>query len=474
MTSTASSPSGFLGEFQLGEGGLCQGGLCQGGLPVLDVEYHLNVWLEETLADLSSDLPQQRSPQPSPQPPHPNVDAVTGTERVRANRRTKHKKTPEGGMLSAEARACVPDECFLDNISLPTTSTGTLDLSRVEREVSRGPSSISTLVLTRDRVVAGFNGGQLLANAGSPVIPIAAGSFEEVRGMFGLMVGCLFPAMGQIREPSRDAKNDGAFRQNSLPITEESRHAFAFRPVIIATNGDGDSGDSGEILAQGVIVSNKALNYAVGDPRRLTLGGKPDFEEAVCMVLITHVYTGIDGSLLTYAALGPPGVQKVVRDGEDVYAVVSSPSRNHYESVFRWEDHMRLRTAQPQCGVSSFVLTDSKQTGRDMIRKLYSGWSLDKGQAILESMRRNDMLENHLLHVPMSIGSKRGRGVTGQLAGIDVRRFLLAELLLVGTPLEPLLRGEPVEFSGFPPCPVPAELAEALRIFSKAWGFSNN
>jgi hypothetical protein len=45
-------------------------------------------------------------------------------------------------------------------------------------------------------------------------------------------------------------------------------------------------------------------------------------------------------------------------------------------------------------------------------------------------------------------------------SGIDVRRFLLAELLLLDTPLEPLLKGEKPQFQFLAP-----------PVFDPAWVF---
>jgi hypothetical protein len=220
--------------------------------------------------------------------------------------------------------------------------------------------------------------------------------------------------------------------ENHSPICEE--HKFAFEPVIIATAGDGP-GDSGEIICQGIIVSNKGLNHPVDDPRRVSIGRRDEFEETMAWVLITHVYFP-----MTYASLGPHPTKK--KDGK--YEYIPTEGKNAYDNVFRWNDFMDAHKDELGCGVSRFGFTDTKQTGKDMCRRLFP-WSLKNAMDTLEWLRSRNKLDDFLVDTPMSTG-RRAKDREDMPSGMDVRRFLLAELLLNGTPLENMMQNKPVSF----------------------------
>jgi hypothetical protein len=269
------------------------------------------------------------------------------------------------------------------------------------------------------------------------------------------MIGRILPVFGQIRVPSRDSDTRrSAFATNSLPVGQGA-HSFAFSPVVIATIGD-TPGDQGEIIAQGIIVSNKAINYAVGDVRRVSLGRNPAFEESMCLVLITHVYP----APITYASIGPCGTRKQ----RDEYAAVFEDGRNLYDDTFLWNEFMATRRSQRGCGVSTFGFTDTKQSGKDIARQLFP-WSIAHSQSVLWDFRTQGDLRRFLLETPMTMAGKRASAREDCPSGIDVRRFLLAEMLLMNTPLEPLLRGEKPEFNFLAP-PAYRSRASASRLAS--------
>lgn len=332
-------------------------------------------------------------------------DLVAGGEKIACDRRMPRKNPVKYALLPDTVRNALP-ECVFE-VSMPTRGRF-LDMERVQKNVvSR---KLGTIVVSR----------------------------ATLRAMGTQTVGTLVPVFGQVRQPKKLNK-ESALLKNCAPISDD--HAFAFAPVVISTTG-GD-GDQGEIVSQGIVVSNKVINRAVGDSRRRTLGRNPVFEETVCFVMITHVY---DPSL-TYLALGPPGTKK----RGDAYEITSDSKRNVYESTFLWEEFMKTRTEERCCGVSSFGFTDTKQSGKDVVRSMFP-WTVHHAASVLEGFRKHDDLRRFLLETPMTLAGKRALSRKECPSGIDIRRFLLAELLLKKTPLEPLLRNEPPVLHFPAPC----------------------
>lgn len=338
-----------------------------------------------------------------------DLDEVVGGEKIACDRRLPRKNPARYSLLSDAIRAQLPPSAF--EISVPLKNDA-LDLERVCAELGKTPC-LGTIVVSR-------------------------ATLREMMRELANPVGRVVLVFGQVRNPPKfDASS--AFAKNCAPITEEP-HSFAFCPVVIATTGD-SKGDQGEIAFQGVVVSNKAVNYAVSDSRRKTLGRNPIFEETVCAVMITHAYD----PPIKYAAIGPHATKK----RGDAYDVVEDPSRNAFDSVFLWNDFMTARRDQRGCGVSAFGFTDTKQSGKDVVRHLFP-WPIVHAAKILEEFRKRDDLRRFLLDTPMTLAGKRAAARKECPSGIDVRRFLLAEMLLKNTPLEPLLEGRLPSFD-FPP-----------------------
>jgi hypothetical protein len=254
------------------------------------------------------------------------------------------------------------------------------------------------------------------------------------------LVGHVIPIFGQTRAaPATGLGPKSQMLANHSKL--EEGHKFGFEPVVIATSGDGP-GDSGEIICQGVIVSNKGLNFPVDDARSVSLGRRDEFEETMCWVLITHAYMPV-----SYASLGP---YPTTRDG-DKYKYIDTIGKNLYNDTFKWNEFMDNHTDLLGCGVSRFGFTDTKQTGKDMSRRLFP-WSIKYAMEYLGWFRSRGKLEEFLIDTPMSTG-RRAKDRDDNPSGMDVRRFLLAELLLSGTPLENIIHNKPVEF-GFAGCKV--------------------
>ena len=368
---------------------------------------------------------------------------------MKTDRRAAHKNPVVYDMLSETVRGSLPETAFPDRISVPSVSVQNtdfgngnfeyLDLVRVASEIARPDTSFSTIAVSR------------------PALAAMLGTATDINDPAANVIGKMILVFGRIRGPSGPSSTGkrSAFVSNSLPISDvmtDERHSFAFQPVVISTIGD-VPGDQGEFAVQGVIVSNKAINFSTNDPRRVTLGRNPAFEESMCWVLVTHVYP----SYMTYANVGPCGTKKI-SGGSGGYEIVRDPNKNAFDHVFLWNEFMSRRTDQRGCGVSSFGLADSKQTGRDIARRMFP-WSISHSQNVLRELRGDvtgfgggdDGLRRFLLETPTTLAGKRAAAREMTPSGIDVRRFLLVELLLLGTPLEPLLRGETPIFDFAPP-----------------------
>jgi hypothetical protein len=368
-----------------------------------------------------------------------DCDMTAGGERVKTDRRNANKKFAVRECLGQNDRKRFADSMLVDSISIPTVRLydgHVLDTARISDELLRCGSQargLSTIVLSRASLAV--NVSFAMTEARGVLLPDDMSVFEKIAHI-ATLVGHVMPVFGQIRKPPSTGLGDKSkIYQNHRQITDEY-HSFAFEPVVISTSGDAP-GDSGEIVAQGVIVSNKGMNFPVGDDRRVSLGRKAEFEESLCWVLITHVYVETNTS---YAAFGPPATKKK----GDTYEMVKTEHRNLYDDIFKWEAFMQNNTHLRGCGVSLFGFTDTKQCGKDITRRLVP-WSIAHVVDTLAWFRENNRLDTFLVEAEMT-SVKRASGREDMPSGMDVRRFLLLEFLLIGTPLEPMLRGERVTF----------------------------
>jgi hypothetical protein len=367
-----------------------------------------------------------------------DCDMTAGGERVKTDRRNANKKFAVRECLGQNDRKRFADSMTVSSISIPTVRLcdQVLDTTRISDELLRSGTQargLSTIVLSRASLAVNVSFAMVEAH-GAPLYADLS-VFEKIAHITKL-VGHVMPIFGQIRKPPSTGLGDKSkIYQNHRQITDEY-HSFAFEPVLISTSGDAP-GDSGEIVAQGIIVSNKGMNFPVGDDRRVSLGRKAEFEESLCWVLITHVYVDANTS---YAAIGPPATKKK----GDNYEMVKTEHRNVYDDIFKWTAFMENKTHLRGCGVSLFGFTDTKQTGKDIARRLFP-WSITHAADTLAWFRDNDRLDTFLVEADMT-SVKRASGREDIPSGMDMRRFLLAEFLLTGTPLENMLRGERVTF----------------------------
>jgi len=331
----------------------------------------------------------------------------------------------------------------------PSGGEPVLDAARVEAELLRCGHDkhprFLTVCVTEPVACTLYD---LAANeAGLGEDALSGGDIGRVVAGMARLVGHLMPVFGQARKPGEKAVAAGRcvlldhMKPLDAAVGEGGRsaqpHSFALQPVQLVTCGA--KKDPGVALAQGVIVSNKCYNFPEGDERRVALDCNPTFAETVCWVLITHSYGG-----LSYAALGPPKTA-TKRDaaGEQRLHIVDEPGRNAYEHVFGWRAFMERNADERRGGVTSFGFGDIKQTNKDMVRAVVP-WSVERVAGWLAELRAEGDVMDFLREMPQ----KANLGDTKLLknreyGGLDLRRFLLIELLLRGTPLEPMLRQTP-------------------------------
>jgi hypothetical protein len=240
-------------------------------------------------------------------------------------------------------------------------------------------------------------------------------------------------------------------------------------------DGDDDAGSSGggDILWGGVVVSNRCYNFPQGDPRRVSFGRNPPYEESMCWVLITHAYDSLRWQDLNRG-------RYIIRDGQAVLGA-DSP----YEHVFRWRDFIareaeeivenkrRQRAGCTRLKVSaSNAFAMLKITGVDMCRSILSNWSVSSVRARLDAIRAQPGgVEAALCDLPVVAhlgGTMKSKDLASRsVGGLDLRCMLLIELLLAGTPLEPLWTR-----TGVPAVPEPAVPGGADGLYRRMHEFS--
>ena len=377
------------------------------------------------------------------------IDLTAGGEHLRSDRRNANKKPPKRMCLDEKDRRRFTRDMYIDKISIPIVKTtdgeSVLNLSLISKELMRRDTEargLSTIAVSRSSLASMISFGYY--NAFDKKIDDVLDVINKI-DMIRHLVGHVIPVFGQMRKPpAAGLSPKSSIYRNHSPIIPGEFHPFAFEPVIISTIGD-SIGDSGEIVAQGIIVSNKGINFPVGDERRLTTGRRYEFEESMCWILITYVYS----PYITYASIGPHKTKRVSKD-PDVYNIEPTAQKNLYNFVFKWDEFMTTHTQLRSCGVSRFGFTDTKQTGKDIARRLFP-WSIEYSSDMLDWFRKNEKLDEYLLNTDMTMAGKRANAREDTPSGIDVRRFLLAEILLIGTPLQSMLTNEKVYFDFAPP-----------------------
>lgn len=322
--------------------------------------------------------------------------------------------------------------------SLPLDpGTLALDTRRIEAELLRTGKhapSLSTIAVSEATACVMYD---IAINEAGLTDFVSGGCIRTAAANMPLLVGHLMPVFGQARAEATSAHKKPKSQRDMAaiePLGEggalpRKPHSFAMQPVQLSTVG---TADQGQFLCGGVIVSNKCFNYPEGDDKRVSTGRNPAFEETVCWMLVTHAY------FLSYAQLGPPST-KSRRDG--TVAILDSDSRNTHEHLFGWRLFMEQNLDSRRGNVSSFGFTDIKQTGRDTTRRILP-WSILDVSGRLATMRAEvgAQLVEYLRDLPMRAALNHESDLAHRaVGGMDLRRMLLLELLLRGTPLEGLL-----------------------------------
>lgn len=355
--------------------------------------------------------------------------------------RRPSKGVPERGTLRGygiDTAGKTVDLASMPLVQLPVAGTGgvvtCLDAARVRADLLRTGAEAHCLSTIAVRDAAACIMYDIAVNEAclDPSL-LSRGDIRVVVANIGCLVGRLMPVFGQVKKPVGEprAKRARLGDAHLLPV-EPLRadgslprpHSFALRPVQLSTVNPADS----HFLCCGVVVSNKCYNFPEGDPARVHTGRNPAFEEAVCWVLVTHAFEG-----LTYSAVNPPRTKTV--DGRPRF--VELPDRNLHEHVFRWRAWMQQRM---DAGVPFIVSTfeSIKQTGKDMLRRVLP-WTLEDIGARLRRLRQLD-LDAYLRDMPL-VDDDINENLYEQRhpSGLDLRRMLLVEMLLAGSPLEGLL-----------------------------------
>lgn len=333
-----------------------------------------------------------------------------------------------------------------------------LDTARVLAELGRGGKHaprLSTVVMTRRVACNLYDLGLVLAGLageGGGTARLSNGDFGAVR--WSALVGRLVPYFTKV--PNR-MNEPAAFEP--LGGAGGSPHAFAFKPVLLTTAGEPeDRGDQGEVMALGLVVSPRTFNYPTSQPgERLSLGAHPEFEETACYILVVHAYStthpfdvaagqgapAVEGQGVPFAAMNKPNKPRGSKRKREAH---SDPWDARREPVFMWrayEEHHADRIALKEKGyaVGSFGLLITKMTNRFGTRAVVP-WSIAEVGARLRDLRGpagGGGLERYLVELPMTHVASGTRG--RDYGGLDLRCMLMAERLLLGTPLACLLEG---------------------------------
>lgn len=398
------------------------------------------------------------------------------------------KELLEADVVSAEFVAAHR----LDTLEVPTTiaagDTPVLDLARVAAELCRAPARrddgphLSTMVLTRSFACKVYDLGLVLAGkhaivlpgddpAAAPApaggVPLSQGDYAKVD--WSNLVGEVVPYFTQAPRVLRD--DPPAFQ----PIQPDAPHAFAFKPVVLSTASE-SRGDHGEVMAQGVVVSPRAFNFPHPQRGRVSLGVNPVFEETVCWVLITHAYAADHGEAATAGAAARPSTARGLP-----YASMNKPNKPRgnkrqreapdpweevREQTFKWRAYEAFhadRLDQPGFKINSFGLLTTKMTHQHAARAIVT-MSIPDVAKQLAFFRSPDGpgMDRYLVELPMT---QVDTGHDKDVGGLDLRKMLMVERLVLGTPLEPLLRGQPPSF----PFPAPVVGTPRSRLCIMKW-----
>ena len=372
----------------------------------------------------------------------------------------------------------------------PAEAPPCLDMPRLARATTETPHTLATIALSQASLCNMVDLGLALRDVSvtstiSTADSRTGGSLANALGLLrSELVGHLVPVFGKIRNTAgkpRVVKKPKAEDLYMQPITDDAPHALIGRPVVLVTcyNHDTDTATAaatatataaatttaataagtatdvskaaavvsqGVFACLGIVASTSMFNYPLRDERRVCVSTNPALDERMLYVLVLHVYTDPHtGALgLPLATMAPPELRLV--DG--VVRVRDDGVHGLWESTFGWqafvisnyEQVLELLRARKKPW-SDFALADIKQSGHDMMRAVLPA-AVSACAATLTTLRQQERLDTALATTPMTVKSKRRHHRELATQGIDIRRCLLVEALLLGTPLEPLLRSQ--------------------------------
>lgn len=326
----------------------------------------------------------------------------------------------------------------LDKARFPVADEGdVLDTAFLAARLQLRDATLSTIVQSRQQLCASHDACLAIARLDPSL---------RCDGDYGMLdmarcVGAVMPVWGPCPLKVATTTTRG-------PFLHGASSTFAHRAAILSTTSDCARGDQGEIVALVVTLTGRLFNFGVDDARRVRLGSNPLFEDTCAWVLVVHAFA----PAIPYTRLNRQAATRRRRDEDDPF-----------EAVFLWEAyaaHNAARLGDRGWKISTFALKDTTQTGKDMIRAVLP-WPVAHCAGHLDLMRAVG-LRDKLLTTPMKTDQAVKQPADRTPGGLDLRRMLLMELVLRGTPLEGMWTGGPVTL---PPCPTAlraADLHDAL------------
>jgi hypothetical protein len=301
-------------------------------------------------------------------------------------------------------------------------------------------------------------------HAGSP--ERCGGSLATVLDNLPRLVGKLVPLCGKLPRYRGDKENSYSMASHLTKLLDPSGglNEYALHPVFVSVNSEYVN-DQGGILLQGVVVSAMGFNAPMGHERRLVTGLGDTFDDTWAAMLVTHAYSmsAPDGGArfggIPWAAINP---RRTVHGRIDD---LNLEGRNMFDDRFAWHAYM---TAHPEdTSITKFALTESKQVKGLLRRLLPTKMTLRDAAAALTQLRSTPFrLGRELASRFATLMGQRDtyRRTLDKLVGNDIRKCLLAEMLLEGTPLEGVWSARPEAITP-PPLPDVHNFFDAVRSF---------
>ena len=300
------------------------------------------------------------------------------------------------------------------------------------------------------------------------------GNLGHALGNIGLLTGQLLPLFSKLPDYRGTYKLESHL--SKLQAVEAGQpHDYAMKPVFVSLITGYDN-DAGSILLQGVCVSPMAFNHPLGHDLRVCTGTTKGeaFDDTWAVMLVTQPYIMSAGMLpnndyfpgIPWSSINACSIFRSADGSMKIDPLAGG--RNQYNSVFHWNEYMARHAAEDNCGVNSFALNECKQV-KNLLRKLLPpAMTLADSQAALKELRDAGKLQDTLTE---RAASQKAFGVRSdkrktvdKLSGNDLRKCLLAELLLMSTPLQGALTGD-VSAISLPDIPDTTGFFAALRSF---------